>query len=317
MFRSKGINKAFLLILFVIINITFQQTIPDEEFIPSNNDIYNCVSHTNLDTCTSVKMENEFYQCCLLYFSGYEYNDEDNSYYNYTTSMCSLYSTMSYSELSKNELEQNFAEYGAYYKYAYGLDIPPIFLKYTCSSDTYTFNYRIRAFSNEEIDILKDNNYCLRLYFQGLSKYISYIKYFENEEKNISENDCFDAKLLPNSNNYCAYSSMTFKLSNQSSVKVSTCFMMSSSSFENKNLDRMLEQDFQRFSTITLGENEETIVSFEADIINKDGKELSYNSLTKSLDLKEEEGSQKKRRAKSTKLKISQILSFVLLFIIF
>ena len=52
--------------------------------------------------------------------------------------------------------------------------------------------------------------------------------------------------------------------------------MLSSAFYETKNLDKLLEEDFKQFNSF----GDESIVSFDVEMTNKDGKVLSYNSLT-------------------------------------
>ena len=91
-----------------------------------------------------------------------------------------------------------------------------------------------------------------------------------------------NAKMLPNSQNTCAYAAFTFKLSDQTTKKVSTCLFMSKNSIETNSIDKRLEDDFSEYK-LTDFDDGATITSFEIEIESKDNKKLSYNSLTKIL----------------------------------
>ena len=55
--------------------------------------------------------------------------------------------------------------------------------------------------------------------------------------------------------------------------------MVTSASYESKTLDKLLEEDFTKFTYL----DGEAISSFDVEITNKNGKILKYDSLTKTV----------------------------------
>ena len=55
--------------------------------------------------------------------------------------------------------------------------------------------------------------------------------------------------------------------------------MVTSASYESKTLDKLLEEDFAKFTYL----DGEAISSFDVEITNKNGKVLKYDSLTKTV----------------------------------
>ena len=157
----------------------------------------------------------------------------------------------------------------------YDLHIPDYKMEYTCPKNSYTLNYGQGSFTQEEIDIIKSENYCLRLYYEGLYQ-LGYVSDFVTNERTITKDICLNGLTLPNSKNSCGYASFNFKLADGTTKTVSTCMMLSSAFYETKNLDKLLEEDFKQFNSF----GDESIVSFDVEMTNKDGKVLSYNSLT-------------------------------------
>ena len=67
--------------------------------------------------------------------------------------------------------------------------------------------------------------------------------------------------------------------------------LINSASYESKSLDKLLEEDFAKFSYL----DGEAISSFVVEITNKDGKILKYDSLTKNVII--ENSSQKQEKS--------------------
>lgn len=82
-------------------------------------------------------------------------------------------------------------------------------------------------------------------------------------------------KTLPSSGNSCAYASFNFKINDGTTKNIATCVLVSSAFYESKSIDKLLEEDFAKFSSL----DGEEITSFDVEITNKDGNVLKYDSL--------------------------------------
>ena len=144
------------------------------------------------------------------------------------------------------------------------------------------------------------------LYYEGLSQlgFISSTITGKTSRTTITKDDCMNAKMLPNSDNYCSYASFTFKLSDQTTHKLSTCLFTSTATFSSKSLDKRLEEDFSQFTMSSFGDSGESITSFDVEITNKNGQVLKYNSLSKTL------------TENSKIIKLSKIILLSLIFIL-
>ena len=302
-------KRIYNIIVFAIFLICSKQEYNiDLSNMSSNsnyNDIMQCTGNEDLSTCTSVSMKSGVYQCCRVRVTTKTYNSYQNYYKPYTTDICSIWVAQQISDKDLKIAEDSFSESAAFLYYAYNIYVPLFELTYTCKSKIYTFNYQMKDYTSEEIAILKDENYCLRLYYEGLSQ-LGYVSSYitKTSRTSITKNDCMNAKMLPNSDNYCSYASFTFKLSDQTTKKLSTCLFTSSATFSNKNLDKRLEEDFSKFKMSGFGDNDVAITSFNVEITNKKGQVLKYDSLTKTL------------TGNSKIIKISKIFLLSLIFIL-
>ena len=284
-------NNIFSLCIIILsISFTIQQYNIDLSNLESNSmytDIMNCMENEDLSTCSSVKMKSGVYQCCALN-SIWIYYDVDGRYYRTESDdICSIWVSQDFSDDQIKSMEESYKETMAFLRYVYGIYFPSINYKYTCPKKTYTFNYAAGEYTQEEIEIIKDKNYCQRLYYEGLYELGYVADFIGDEHRAITKDDCMNAKMLPNSNSTCAYASFVFIFDDMTKQKVSTCLFVSSSSFQTKSLDQALESDFSKFSFSDFGDDK-AVQSFEVEITNKNGNVLKYDSLSKTLVSKSE-----------------------------
>lgn len=278
-------NKVlFQCIFFLLLSFSFQQyenlDIDLSKFQEGSlyADIMNCGQHEDPNTCSSVSMKSGIYQCCtfkmtIFYEDDYEHDDDENEPF------CNIWVSADFTDEQIKSMEESYQESLTFLYAVWDIQMPSFKLEYTCPSKTYTFNYGKGNFSPKEMEIIKDPNYCLRLYYKGLYQ-LGYISDIIGDEKaTITKEDCMNGKTLPNSKNTCAYASFNFKFVDGTSETISTCLLVSSASFQTKSLDKFLEEDFQKYNSI----DGKTITSFETEITSKDGSSLKYDSMTQTL----------------------------------
>ena len=208
--------------------------------------------------------------------------------------MCNAWISQDFTDEQINLMQKTYQEATTFLSINYDYHIPEIKLTYTCPKRTISFYYGGGSFIEEEKSIMKDENYCLRLYYEGLSELIQIgdIIGYGNEPRTMTKDMCMNGKTLPNSGNTCAYASFNLKLYDGTTEKISTCVLINSASYDTKSLDKLLEQDFNNIHQI----DGEPIQSFEVEITNKDGNVMKYDSLTKTVDVPKN-GSEKLRKS--------------------
>jgi len=82
---------------------------------------------------------------------------------------------------------------------------------YDCPSQKYTVIYDYEVFTDEEKELFKKDNYCLRLYYEGLYE-LNLNSELKIEQKVIIKEDCSNAVMLPSKKNIetCAFASLDF-----------------------------------------------------------------------------------------------------------
>ena len=278
-------TRIFLIhILALLIPFSTQQYDFDFSQLEGNSlytDMMNCANHEDVSTCPDVAMKSGYYQCCGFRVS-IQYYDYDSGRYESPISLdrCNIWFASDYSDEQIESMQKSYQEAVTFLTLNYKYYIPIIQNTYTCPKKTFTFNYGKGSFTDDEIAIMKDENYCLRLYYEGLYP-LSYISDIIGDSSNrtITKDICMKGRTLPSSGNSCAYASFHFKFSDGTTEDIATCVLVSSASYESKSLDKLLEEDFKKFSSL----DGEAVTSFDVEITNKDGNVLKYDSLTKTV----------------------------------
>ena len=272
-------QRLSLTIIAVLFAFSFQQYDIDLSKYTEGSveaDVMNCINNKDTSTCSQVPMKSGIYQCCRTRITIKYYSSYYNSYQNgWIYDMCNIWISQDFTQDQIESMQGSYQEAITFFSIVYNLHIPNYKIEYTCPKNSYTLNYGQGSFTQEEIDIIKSENYCLRLYYEGLYQ-LGYVSDFVTKERTITKDICMNGLTLPNSKNSCGYASFNFKLADGTTKTVSTCMMLSSAFYETKNLDKLLEEDFKQFNSF----GDESIVSFDVEMTNKDGKVLSYNSLT-------------------------------------
>ncbi len=278
-------TRIFLIhILALLIPFSTQQYDFDFSQLEGNSlytDIMNCANHEDLSTCPDVAMKSGYYQCCRFHTKIQVYNSYYRRYEDSVSQdICNVWVAFDYSDEQIESMQKSYQEAVTFLTLNYKYYIPIIQNTYTCPKKTFTFNIGKGSFTDEEIEIMKDENYCLRLYYEGLYQlgYISNI-IEDSSDRTITKDICMKGRTLPSSGNSCAYASFHFKFSDGTTEDIATCVLVSSASYESKSLDKLLENDFAKFSSL----DGEAINSFDVEITNKDGNVLKYDSLTKTV----------------------------------
>ena len=242
---------------------------------------------SNKTKCKSVSLSDKDWECCSVKADYY-----GNSYLNgKSISLCGVLTKQKMTKEMIRSAELLYRESYGFISTLLGTDVYSsnnlysfsFLMTYDCPSQSFSVDYKIGdSYTSEEKAIFKRDDYCLKLYYQGLMD-INLLPegFLSLEKKEIQKSDCLNAKVLPNSEEYatCAYASFTFKLINGTTLPLSSCLYISKSSFDTKNLDEHLSQSFSSYTKLS----GVAIESYEIEITDKNNKILKYDSKTKML----------------------------------
>lgn len=259
-----------VIFLFLIV-LTYQDFQTDYEKCLSTDS-----NAADANNCKSVSLSNNM-ECCQV-FTEFQSSYVPNNY------ICSPYYKTKITQEQIQQVQEIYREtYGftcTNTGYFYSMNFKQTF---DCPSQKFSINYNTGTYTDEEKQIFKQENYCLRLYYEGLIDLGLLQEGTLNlYYKEITKEDCSNAVMLPSSENIatCAYASFDFQLIDGSSKHLNTCLYIAKSTFDTKTLDQNTEQSFSSYTSI----NGMTITSFKIEINDKSGKSLSYDSKTGSFE---------------------------------
>lgn len=285
--------KLIQIITFIFLIISAYE---DDSSLFGNSDMDKCYL-SEKTSCKSVSVSNKKMECCKINAQYY-----GNYLDGYKVSMCFLNAKQKMTDNDIKSAQQIYREAMGFTQtmigYSYSMQFSFI-MEYDCPSQSFSIDYNVGTFTDEEKDVFKNENYCLRLYYQGLMDLdLIDASILNLKKKSIQKSDCQNAVMLPSSANIatCAYASFRFKLINGTIKPFSTCLYISKSSFNTKNLDQHLESSFESYNFI----DGMSIESYEIEITDKNNNKLKYDSTTKEL-------------SKGEFLGIGKIISFLLI----
>ena len=136
-------------------------------------DIMNCFSEDN--SCSSVSLKTKNLECCKLtinFEKDYDYYDED-------TSVCAAVFTNYISDDMKKSVEAMAREEFGVMDYFTGLGISSIekfSTTYKCKHKSTTFTFGGYTYTDSEIQILKSDDNCFRLYYYSVGDVLGVTK---------------------------------------------------------------------------------------------------------------------------------------------
>ena len=259
-----------IIFLFLIV-FTYQEYL---------DDFKKCTS-ADKSQCKSISLPNSNMECCFV-SAVYENPIIQN------TNICSAFLTIKMTQEMKNQIQAYNRESMGFTMITvmgidnYDFNLLSRKLVHDCPSQKFTIDYSTGTYTNEEKEILKKENYCLRLYYEGLFDLgLLPSGNLKLKYKEITKEDCSNAVLLPSSENIatCAYGSFDFKLADGSTKHLNTCLYTFNSAFDSKTLDQNSQDSFSSYLSI----NGTAITSYTVEINDKNGKSITYDSKTESL----------------------------------
>ena len=213
--------------------------------------------------CFSVKLNINNAQCCLLELT--------NS--NGVSKNCSLLGS-SLKDIGDIQVSNAFMkELAGFQIYGQGDDDVKHIQKYKCKDGDLTIKYGYDEYTDEEMKILKSENYCLKYFYDYLYDGIY-------QEKVISEETCFNADILESSKQAgleCGFFEYQFQFLDGSSKKISSCYVYDKNY---KKLDETTTADFRLLASELSGIEGKMYKQFTISFKGKDGSQIAFDPNT-------------------------------------
>ena len=151
----------------------------------------------------------------------------------------------------------------------------------TCATWSFSIDIVDGEYSEEEINILKSENHCL-------SYFNPYFKHTLSNRREVTRDICYKALLLPStklSGISCGYLEIDIKEGNSKEEKRTTCFLYDPKVARSKTLDESTRLNLNAMTK----KNENDNINYNFTIYGPNGKEYSYSSITRKVEVVGEE----------------------------
>ena len=151
---------------------------------------------------------------------------------------------------------------------------------YKCKKKSMNFTFGGYTYTNSEIEILKSENNCFRLFYYSIGDVLGIKK------KDIVKNDCLNAKILDTTkqaNINCGFSEFTILWSDDTNTDFNSCYYLPKIAIKSKQLDSQTESFLNEINNYVSLREKKTSKSYKVKITDSDGNVLIYDSATGSV----------------------------------
>ena len=245
----------------------------NSDFLEDNyDDIMNCIN-TDKDSCSSTSMKTQNLECCLMDVIIREEGKDEETYEH----SCGPFFTTYVSQNMMKQVEAISVEYYGIIKAYSNFNLPIIKEDIACKSSSASYKLGGYSYSATELEKLKSKNHCLYYYYNSIGENL-----FSDEPISIDKNKCINAESLDvtkNADIYCAYADVAILYSDGTKSEFKTCYFLPSESTNSGQLDPTTEGALQGISQREALKNNKVVQEFDATLIDKKGRTITYNSI--------------------------------------
>ena len=256
--------------LFIIILIISKAN--SDKVEDTYTDIFNCIE-ADTNSCSSISLKTKNLECCLVtidFYSGYDIGD--------TKSCAPIYSNYLTDDMKESVEALAKEEFGVIqYWDQVSYSISKFTTTYKCKDKSATFTFGGYDYTSSEIEILKSDNNCFRLFYYSVGDVIGL------NRKNIVKNDCMNAKILDSTKKAkisCGFSEFTILWSDDTNTDFNSCFYLPKAAIKAKQLDSQTESFLNQMERYVSTRENKASKSYKVKITDGDGNVLIYDSAT-------------------------------------
>ncbi len=259
--------------LFIIILIISKSN--SDKVEDHYSDLMECIAQ-DTNSCSSVSLKTKDLECCYA-------NVHNNQQYISNIETCvPIYSNYLSNDMKKSVEAMAREEFGVI-EYFSGSGINSIgsfTTLYKCKKKSMNFTFGGYTYTNSEIEILKSENNCFRLFYYSIGDVLGINK------KDIVKNDCLNAKILDTTkqaNINCGFSEFTILWSDDTNTDFNSCYYLPKIAIKSKQLDSQTESFLNEMNNYVSLREKKTSKSYKVKITDSDGNVLIYDSATGSV----------------------------------
>jgi hypothetical protein len=259
--------------LFIIILIISKSN--SDKVEDHYSDLMECMDQ-DTNSCSSVSLKTKDLECCYV---DIHYNQQ---YLSNIETCAPIFSNYLSNDMKKSVEAMAREEFGVL-EYFSGLGINSIgsfTTLYKCKKKSMNFTFGGYTYTSSEIEILKSENNCFRLFYYSIGDVLGINK------KDIVKNDCLNAKILDTTkqaNINCGFSEFTILWSDDTNTDFNSCYYLPKIAIKSKQLDSQTESFLNEMNNYVSLREKKTSKSYKVKITDSDGNVLIYDSATGSV----------------------------------
>lgn len=247
------------IICFILSIEFFTSILPKQNFVSTSDDFQSCNSEEDTTKCKEVPFHTQFFQCCHL-------KSEEKQ-----MEMCSP--TVKPINFALKELETEAGklltkEYGGYYLFQNGSEIPMTDYFFDCSDGKLNYKFEQNNYSDEERKKYKSKNYCL------------YYSNAEYEQENITKEICHKAIISIDGKSLisCGYAEFQLNFDDNTTNVYNTCILFNEDILTTKNIGLWTKMTAEDDVNQEAGKYEKVVSSYTMTVTNTKGNYYTYYS---------------------------------------
>ena len=266
--------KTIKIVSFLFLFEFFSALLLKEQTNSIKDDIDKCQYVKDVSTCLSISFESPNYQCCR-----YKYRNTYEESFPYEEEYCFYMTNPLQPEIDEMKTENGkivFKEYYGFNMFAtpYESNIITSLLNFTCKDGSIDYFYNKSDYTEEEQQLFKSDNYCLRFMFS-------------KTKENATKSACFNS-ILPtakkDSGVSCGYYEINLVFNDSTTENIKTCFWFNDDMIKNRKMEFWTKYMLNYYIFSKAKSSKKALSHYEIDLSNSKGKTLRYNSLSDQID---------------------------------
>ena len=259
-------RMIFILSLIVIYSIN------TDNYMDMRRDQKKC-RETNKDNCISTKLKTKDLECCSVTITDVSDGTDSRLCLPFPPTFASIAMAEQIYAVAREV-------FGILFVYT-EINVPKTREEIICKSARAIYELGDYTYTSQEIQKLKSEKHCLYYFYDSIGQ--NFLNKFHNKGSvSIDKDKCINAEILDTTSEadiYCAYVELHLRFLDGTKSDFYSCSFLPSKSISTKRLDDSTEDTLKSMASYEASRNNKQIEEYNATLVDKKGRSITYNSL--------------------------------------